>query len=503
MSLPRRKLSEITAALSIAERSGPGDVCVTDVTCDSRTASPGSLFVAIRGFATDGHRFIPHALSRGAVCVVYEDRDAASLVPPGVTALRVPGSRLAPAELATAFWGHPSKQLCMAAVTGTNGKTTVAHLLEAVFRAQEAGTAIIGTLGRTIADQHYDADRTTPDAVELQRLLAQLVGRGIRFVSMEVSSHALALDRVHGTKFDIAVLTNLTRDHLDFHAGEDEYLATKLRLFTDYADMARPEKELLGVINADDAHAPAFWREARCRTVSYGIEAPEATVRAEAVGYDAQGSSFEVLCGGEKTTARLQLAGRFNILNALAAIAAGVGRGISMATTVEALEQVEAIPGRFERIEMGQDFAVIVDYAHTPDALQNVLQAARQLRPQRLICVFGCGGDRDRGKRPLMGKIASELADITIVTSDNPRSEDPHAIIADIVAGTVGDRVITEPDRVAAIRHAFWLSEPQDLVLIAGKGHETYQIFADRTVPFDDREVARAALRELLGSAEA
>jgi len=497
-----KPLAEITTALEVSARSGPADVLITDVCADSRAATPGALFLAIRGFAADGHHFIPEALSRGAVAVVYEEQSAARLIPPTVAALQVPHSRLAAAQVATAFWDHPSRRLRIAGVTGTNGKTTVSHLLEAVLRSQAEQTAIIGTLGRLIAGQHFEAARTTPDALELQRLLAAMADQGIRFVTMEVSSHALTLDRVQGTQFDLAVLTNLTRDHLDFHAGEDEYLAAKLRLFTEYADLAGPEKALVGVINADDPHAEVFLRAARCRTITYGVGSPEAEVRGKAVRFDTTGAALEVVHEGRRTPVRLQLAGRFNVLNALAAIAGGLGLGVDVPASAQAVAQVRAIPGRFERIEEGQEFGVIVDYAHTPDALENVLQAARELRPRRLICVFGCGGDRDRGKRPLMGKVVSELADLPIVTSDNPRSENPHAIMDDILAG-IGERAaLTEPDRAAAIGQAVRLAEPGDLVLIAGKGHETHQTFADRTVPFDDREVARVALRERLGRSE-
>jgi len=494
-----KSLQQVTDGLQVLARSGPADAPVADVCADSRLATPGALFVAIRGYSADGHSFIADALARGAVAVVYEDQSAAGLIPATVAGLRVPNCRRAAAQIATAFWDHPSRRLCIAGVTGTNGKTTVSHLLEAVMRPHAAPTAIIGTLGHLIAGQHFEAARTTPDALELQRLFAAMVGQGVRFVSMEVSSHALALDRAYGTQFDLAVFTNLTRDHMDFHAGEDEYLSTKLQLFTEYADLAAPEKALAGVINADDPHAEALLRAARCRTITYGVDSAQADVRAEAVRFDAAGAAMKVRHPEGLTPVRLQLAGRFNVMNALAAIAGGLALGVAVPAAVEAIEQVPAIPGRFQRIQAGQDFTVIVDYAHTPDALQNVLQAARELGPRRLICVFGCGGDRDRGKRPLMGKVASELADLPIATSDNPRSEDPERIIEDILAG-VGDRpVVREPDRAAAIARAVALAEAGDLVLIAGKGHETYQIFADHTAPFDDREVARAALRERLG----
>lgn len=469
-------------------------VVIEDVTSDSRTAGPGACFVAIPGTVTDGHRFIPQAVAAGAVAVVYENEEFRVLIPEGVAAVRVPNARRAAALIADRFWDHPSGSLTVVPVTGTNGKTSTVHLLESIFTHAGYPTGMIGTLGRRIAGVTEPASRTTPDAVELQSLLARMRKTGVTHVAMELSSHAIDLDRAWGCSFAGAIFTNLTPEHLDWHGDLATYQASKTRLFTDYADLARPEREMVGAINVDDPAGSQMAAVARCRVVTYGVTT-EASVRAEELVAAATGSRFDLVTPDYRVSVKLKLVGRFNVYNALAAAACAYGLQVPREAIVAGLEALRNVPGRVQRVECGQPFGVLVDYAHSPDALENVLRTARELAPQRLICVFGCGGDRDRTKRPVMGRIATEMADLAIVTSDNPRSEDPLAIIADITAGAVGERYEVEPDRATAIAWAIERAAPGDLVVICGKGHEDYQEFANGVrIHFDDREVAAQAL---------
>jgi UDP-N-acetylmuramyl-tripeptide synthetase len=388
-------------------------------------------------------------------------------------------------------------------------------LIESIFRAAGYGTGVIGTLGARIGDRALPGEHTTPEAPDLQALLAQMVDARVSAVAMEVSSHALALDRTLGCEYDVGVFTNLTQDHLDFHETFEEYFDAKAALFRDYPKHS--SKRFTGVINRDDPYGARLVDLCAGDVLTYGIES-DARIRAGQVTATPSGIEFHVaVAGGPSGRIRLRLGGHFNVYNALAAIGVGVAAGLPWETVAAGLEAVRGVPGRFEAVDEGQPFAVLVDYAHTPDGLLNVLRAARALSPRRLIVVFGCGGDRDRTKRPIMGRMAAEYADLAIVTSDNPRSENPDAIIAEILTGMEGGarransegngttvpgarssplaEVVAEPDRRAAIERAIRSAGPGDLVLIAGKGHEDYQIFADRTVHFDDREVAREALR--------
>ena len=470
------------------------DPLVFGLRADSRQIAAGDIFVAIRGFATDGHLFISEAIAKGACAVVLEDEAFAPRGEESIPWVCVPSSRRAAAILADELYGHPSQRLTLAGVTGTNGKTTVSLMLDSIFRAAGHRTGVIGTLGRGIAGAWQEADRTTPDAIELQELLADMVDAGVTHLAMEVSSHALDLDRVYGCRFAGAVFTNLSQDHLDFHSGLDEYLEAKLRLFTDYADMAGSERPMVGAVNVDDPAGARVAEEARCRVIRYGTNG-DSEVRARAADLRSDGVGFDLVVNEIATRVRLRLTGHFNVHNALGAAACCHGLGFELDDIVAGLESLEAVPGRFERVAEGQAYSVIVDYAHTPGALQNVLGAARALSPKRLVCVMGCGGDRDRGKRPMMGKVATENADLTIITSDNSRSEDPLAIIEDIKGGIIGGDYVVEPDRRQAIAKAIEMCLPGDMVLIAGKGHETYQEFADRRIDFDDRVVAREAIR--------
>jgi UDP-N-acetylmuramoyl-L-alanyl-D-glutamate--2,6-diaminopimelate ligase len=486
--------ADITAKLTGA-RSGPQEVEISSVCADSRQAKAGALFVAIHGEALDGHQFLPDAIARGAAGVVLEKAAWLGSVPEGVASLVVPDARIAAALVAAEFWRRPSDELVLVSVTGTNGKTTVSHLTDGIFRAAGHRTGIIGTLGRTVAGAHTEASRTTPDAMELQQLLREMRDAQVTHVSMEVSSHALELHRVYGCSFDAAIFTNLTQDHLDFHQTEEAYFQAKLRLFTEYADAARPRKQMVAIVNADDEGGRRIAAGARCRVLTYAVDR-RADVWAEEVAIGLEGIRFRLRAEGVDAPVRLQLFGRFNLYNALAAAACALGLGLAPDVVISALEQAAPVPGRFERVDRGQPYGAVVDYAHTPDALRNVLVEARKLNPRRLIVVFGCGGDRDRGKRPLMGRAAVELADWTIITSDNPRSETPAAVIAEIVVGAQGGAFVTEPDRRLAIELAVEAAQPGDLIVVAGKGHETYQQFADHSIDFDDRLVVAEAIEK-------
>ncbi|MEN6545309.1 MAG: UDP-N-acetylmuramoyl-L-alanyl-D-glutamate--2,6-diaminopimelate ligase [Armatimonadia bacterium] len=468
------------------------DVEVTAVTADSRAVTPGSLFVAITGTVSEGHDYLADALKRGAVAVVYQRPEYAAQIPQGVAAVQVAASRRAAAVLADRFWGHPSGDLTLVAVTGTNGKTTTVHLLESIFQAADHKTGMIGTLGRRVGEETVVASRTTPDAIELQALLARMRDEGITHVSMELSSHAIDLDRAWGCSFAAALFTNLSQDHLDWHETMDAYRGSKSRLFSEYAAFA--PREMVGAINVDDEAGRLIAAEAKCRVVGYGTGS-EAQVRAEGVERSWAGTQMNLVTPTWQTPVRLHLVGQFKVMNALGAAACAWGLGVEQEAIVRGLQALASVPGRLEKVDRGQDFAVLVDYAHTPDALENVLRAARELEPSKLICVFGCGGDRDRTKRPQMGKIAGDLADVVIVTSDNPRSERPEDIVADITAGMAGTQYEVEVDREQAIHKAIAQAGGGDIVVIAGKGHEDYQEFeGGRKVHFDDREVAAEAL---------
>jgi UDP-N-acetylmuramoyl-L-alanyl-D-glutamate--2,6-diaminopimelate ligase len=483
-------------ARGLGELRGDATVLVRGLALDSRAVEPGALFVARRGLAVDGHRFLADAVRRGAVALAVEADDPAL---PGlpVPVLKVTASDVALAHLACRFYGQPSHRLAIVGVTGTNGKTTTTHLVAGAAAAAGRRAAIFGTLGYGPAPGALtNTEHTTPPATEFQRILAELADSGMDVVAAEISSHALKTQRTLGTRYAAAVFTNLTRDHLDFHGDEADYRASKLRLFDRAA--RGDEEPLVAVINADDAAAPHFIAAARRSgdRVLTTSERGGADVVAEEVALGAAGSDLRVAHAGGRTPLHLALPGAYNVANALGAFAAALGLGLDADAAARGLATVERVPGRLERVEGAGDFSVLVDYAHTPDALATVLATVRQVTRGRLIAVFGCGGDRDRGKRPLMAEVGSRLADIAILTSDNPRSEDPASILAAMAAGVPAGRTVEIiADRRAAIGHAIELARGGDVVLIAGKGHETLQIVGDRRLPFDDREEARRALR--------
>ena len=501
-------LKDIADLLPGAQRYGE-DVEITALAYDSRAVTPGALFVALRGAQSDGHDFIAQATGQGASALLVDTLHAGWYGARGLPAVSVANTRAVLPTIAAAFYGSPSRDLDLIGVTGTNGKTTTAFMVESILRTYGEKVGLIGTLGALINGKSLPLERTTPESADLQRLFDEMRAQGIRHAVMEVSSQGILQQRTAGCAFDIGVFTNLTQDHLDAHQSMDAYFAEKRKLFTEYPD-AFPEKTFTGVVNADDVYGQQIIAalEAAGRTaLRYGLRAPDATLRADIEEIRPDGTRFTAHYqppqGSRISFAvSLKLGGLFQVSNALAAIGVALLRRVPPQAIVNGLENLSGVPGRFELIPApGRGFTVVVDYAHTPDGLENVLQSARALKPTRLISVFGCGGDRDPKKRPLMGEISARLADISILTSDNPRSENPDAILEDILAGINGGRchpgVIVEGDREAAIYRAIrTLAQPGDMIVIAGKGHETGQQFAGHKIPFDDRSVAREALSE-------
>jgi len=457
------------------------DVEVAALAYDNRAVTPGTLFFCVPGLRRDGHEFASDAVARGAVALVVE-RPLALAVPQ----ITVPSVRRAMAPAAARFHGDPTRRLQVAGVTGTNGKTTTAFLLRALLEADGRQTGLLGTVRSVIAGREHPVERTTPEAIDLQRTFRAMLDGGDVACAMEVSSHALELHRADAIHFAVAIFTNLTQDHLDFHGTMEAYFAAKRRLFVELA----PQHS---VINVDDPYGARLAGELR-DPVTFALDRA-ATYRAVEVHTGLAGSRFRILAPEGELEVLTPLRGRFNVYNSLGAFAAARLLGVPAEVAVRALAGAELVPGRFQPVDEGQDFAVLIDYAHTPDSLENVLRAARRLTEGRLHVVFGCGGDRDRGKRPLMGEIATRLADRVIVTSDNPRSEDPEAIIREILAGA-GQGVEHTVDRREAIERAIAGAASGDVVVIAGKGHEQGQEFAGgRKVPFDDASVAREILR--------
>jgi UDP-N-acetylmuramoyl-L-alanyl-D-glutamate--2,6-diaminopimelate ligase len=478
------QLAELIAEIEVEELSGDASVEVADLAYDSARVGEGTLFFCVRGQTRDGHDFGPAAVEAGASALVVERQ----LELP-VTQVRVADARAAMAPLAARFWGDPTAELQTAGITGTNGKTTTAFLLRAILEETGRDCGLLGTVKQIVGGVEEEVVRTTPEAIDLQATFRRMIEAGDEACVMEVSSHALALHRADAIHFDTAVFTNLSQDHLDFHADMEDYFGAKRLLFEAGPGAA--------VINVDDAYGRRLAAEIDCLT--YSAEGAAADFVATGVELGPSGARFTVDTAEGSVQVETRLPGAFNVSNALAALAAAQTLGVSTEQAAEALEAETGVPGRFEPIDAGQPFAVLVDYAHTPEALENVLLAARPLTEERLITVFGAGGDRDREKRPRMGRIAADLSDLAIVTSDNPRSEDPESIIDEILAGIEErDRVQVEADRRAAIGLALREAGAGDTVLIAGKGHEQGQEFeAGRRIPFDDREVAREALRAL------
>ncbi len=473
---------------------------ITGVAFDSRRVKPGYLFLCIPGFETDGHAYAAVAVEKGAVALMVE-RYLAD-IPADIIQIKVEDCRSRLGLMGARFYDYPASRLSTVGITGTNGKTSTAFLCEAVLEHGDQAPGLVGTIRAKVGSEERAVKNTTPEASDLQELLSDMVQAGNRSVVMEVSSHALALHRVAGIPFDVAVFTNLSQDHLDFHANMDEYFAEKRKLFDGLGqDWSRPAPPY-AILNYDDPRSHEILADIKVPYITYGFS-EGAHVRATDLEFSPEGSRFVVKTPIGDAKVHLRLAGAFNVSNALAAIGVGLARRVELDVAVEALAALEGIPGRFELVREGQDFTVLVDYAHTPDGLENVLCAARDVTAGRLICVFGCGGDRDVTKRQPMGQIAARYSDRVFITSDNPRSEDPDAIIAEVKKGVLAENndvdYIVESDREAAIAAAVRAAQPGDTVVIAGKGHERVQIFADHKIVFDDREVARRVIRARLG----
>lgn len=474
------------------------DTEISGIVYDSREAGPGRAFFCIKGLVTDGHLYTGEAVKKGAGALFVQRLPDAE-IPEDVVLVKVGDTREALALCSSAFYGEPSDELKLTGITGTNGKTTTGFLIESIYREAGYETGLIGTVENHIGGTVEPVVRTTPESLDLQVLLRRMVDAGVEMAAMEVSSHALELHRADGCSFDTVVFTNLTQDHLDFHISLEEYFGAKRRLFTD--EQFGPGR--IAVINIDDPFGARLFEETVIPCISYGL-GKDAQVRGTGVHVSPWGNRFNLEFDGRVLEVETKLQGRFNVYNSLAAAASCFEIGIDGDSVVDGLAALEGVPGRFENIDCGQDFTVIVDYAHTPDGIESLLQACREVTEGRVILVVGCGGDRDRSKRPLMGRVGVEMSDICYITSDNPRGEDPLAIIEMILEGVRHDfspeRYRVEEDRKKAIFSAIRSAEKGDLVVIAGKGHESGQIFADGVIPFDDREVAREGLREVAGA---
>jgi UDP-N-acetylmuramoyl-L-alanyl-D-glutamate--2,6-diaminopimelate ligase len=484
------RLSELLTRLPGAELSGDPGLEVSEVTHDSRRVSQGALFVAIRGLASDGNQYVEAARRKGALAVVSEQ------APSGEGAwVRVGDARAALALLSAAVLGDPARSLELVGVTGTNGKTTTAYLVDSAVRAAGEKCGLVGTVEYRVGDRVAEAVRTTPESSDLQALFRQMVDAGCRRAVLEVSSHSLALERVHGLEFSVAVFTNLTRDHLDFHGDMDRYFAAKRLLFE---SLLREDGH--AIVNLDAERADELLRASRGTVWTYSLENPAADLVCEELSLSLDGTRLRARTPKGPLELETVLLGRFNVQNLLAATGAALALGLPPDAVRRGIAGLRGVPGRMERIDAGQPFTVLVDYAHTDDALRNLLETVRGLKPQRVITLFGCGGDRDRTKRPLMGAVAARLSDLVVLTSDNPRSEPPEAILEEIRRGIPPARAkdtLVLPDRREAISRALELAGPGDAVVIAGKGHEPYQVLRERSVPFDDRQVAREALSRL------
>ena len=478
------KLSQVLAGMQILEQHADPELEISGVSYDSRTTKPGELFVAVTGYAADGHRFIPMAAARGAAAVLCERPPEAD-----VPYVQVESTRAALALAGANWFGHPAEQMTMIGVTGTNGKTTVTYLLKSVLeQCLGAKVGLVGTIQNMIGDQVLDTERTTPESFELQSLFARMRQAGCSHVIMEVSSHALALHRVDQIPFAVGAFTNLTEDHLDFHKTMEEYGKAKALLF---------QKCRQGVVNLDDGAAPLMLREAACPIRTFSAAGAEADLTAEHVILASDHVTFDAVSGNQRSMVHLGIPGEFTVYNALTVLGIAQALGVPLAAAAAALKQAKGVKGRVEVVPTpGKDYTILIDYAHTPDGLENVLRAVQGFCKGRVIAVFGCGGDRDPIKRPIMGRIGVELSDLAVITSDNPRTEDPHAIISQIVAGFAGTEkpyVVIE-NRREAIRWAMDHAQKDDIIVLAGKGHETYQILGTEKTHLDEREEVAAHL---------
>jgi UDP-N-acetylmuramoyl-L-alanyl-D-glutamate--2,6-diaminopimelate ligase len=500
-----KTLRALLDGLAGCQVTGDLDAPVTGVAYHSREVTPGGIFVALKGCRTDGHFYLAASLNQGARVVVTEEELAP---PPGITVVRVPQARLALAHISAAFYDHPSRELTLVGITGTNGKTSTTYLLEAILSAAGCRVGVVGTVNYRVGASTWPAPVTTPESLDLQRLLREMRTRGVTHVFLEVSSHALDLRRVDGARFAAAVFTNLSQDHLDYHRDLDEYFAAKSRLFMEILANGRPSQKGLAVLNLDDPRGRELKNAVRVPTLTYGLH-PDSQVRPLSYRFRQDGLSAHLTSPAGEVEITSRLVGPFNLANILAAAATALGLGIDPATVARGIAALPGVPGRLERFGPPAGPGVFVDYAHTPAAITQALAALKTLGFSRIITVFGCGGDRDRGKRPLMGQAAAAGSQLVIVTSDNPRTEDPLAIIGEIEPGLANFGLarldaaaaprgeagyLVVPDRREAIRLAVSLARPGEAVLVAGKGHEDYQIWGAERRHFDDREEVQAAL---------
>lgn len=455
---------------------------------DNRKVKNGSLFICIKGYTVDGHRFAESAVANGAAAVLAEEE--LSLPVPVIV---VENTKRAMAVLADAFYNQPSHKLHMIGITGTNGKTTTSHLIEKILADAGQNTGLIGTMYTKINNEVLETKNTTPESLTLQKTFNEMVKNGVQSAVMEVSSHALVEGRVHGTDFNVAVFTNLTQDHLDYHHTMDEYKRAKSLLFSQLGNTFNMDKPKFAVLNADDQASEMYLESTTAHVITYGIDR-NATLKAKDIVMTAKGTEFELISPFGINKVSLQLIGKFSVYNVLASLGAAVASGIPIDKAISSIEKVKGVSGRFELVHAGQDFTVIVDYAHTPDSLENALKTVKQFAEGKVFVIVGCGGDRDRTKRPLMAQIACKYSERPIFTSDNPRSEDPIAILKDMEDGVAGEKYEVIVDRKAAIHHAVGQANKNDVILIAGKGHETYQIIGNQVLDFDDRLVAKEAL---------
>ena len=484
------KLDDLIKPLGWYKKINKENPIITSIEMDSREVTKGSLFICIDGFTVDGHNFVAQAVEKGAVAVVCEKE-----VQTSIPVVYVNDTKRALAMIANYFYEHPTSKFPLIGVTGTNGKTTVTHLINQILQDASLKTGLIGTMYSKIGDETIEAKNTTPESLALQKLFYKMNNNRVDVGIMEVSSHALHLGRVRGCDFNIAVFTNLTPDHLDYHETMEAYKYAKGLLFAQLGNTYLDSEEKVAVLNADDPVSKDYSTMTAARVITYGIE-KKCDIRAANIQMTPSGTSFDILTPAGDITISMKLIGKFSVYNALAATAACLAYGIDLARIKESIEKVDGVAGRFEPIDEGQSFSAIVDYAHTPDSLENVLKTVREITNGRICVVVGCGGDRDRTKRPIMAKIAVDYSDHVIFTSDNPRSEDPLSIIKDMEKGveTGSYRVII--DRKQAINEAIKGANQGDCIVIAGKGHETYQIIGNVTYEFDDREVARKAIKE-------
>ncbi|MGG3194231.1 MULTISPECIES: UDP-N-acetylmuramoyl-L-alanyl-D-glutamate--2,6-diaminopimelate ligase [Priestia] len=466
------------------------NIDITSIEMDSREVKPGALFICIDGYTVDGHSFAQMAVEKGAVAILAEKP-----VDVEVPVVRVKSTKRAMAVLADAFYNQPTQKMHLIGVTGTNGKTTITHLIEHIFKSQRKKTGLIGTIEIRIGDTSYDVKNTTPESLTLQKTFNQMVEENVEVAMMEVSSHALDLGRVHGCDFDVAVFSNLTQDHLDYHHTMEDYRRAKGLLFAQLGNAYNHNRPKFAVLNADDAATEEYIKNTAATVITYGIDS-DSDIRATNIQITNSGTTFDLTTPTETVPVEMKLIGKFSVYNVLAATASCLVSGIPLSVIVEEIKVLEGVSGRFEVVDAEQDFTVIVDYAHTPDSLENVLKTVKEFAKRNIYVIVGCGGDRDRTKRPIMARIAAEYSTQAILTSDNPRSEDPLAILKDMEEGLGTDNYVTIADRAEAIRYAVEAAHADDVIVIAGKGHETYQIIGKKVFDFDDREVARKMIEE-------